>query len=57
MTKLIKAIDRLVLRDGGQDLLEYALLMALIAIVCLVGVTSVGQTIQTVFWDGIGQAV
>jgi Flp pilus assembly pilin Flp len=57
MTKLMQAIDRLVLRDDGQDLLEYALLMALIAIVAMVGVTSVGQTIQNVFWTGIGQAV
>jgi len=57
MTKLMKAIDRLVLRDDGQDLLEYALLMGLIAIVAMVGVTSVGQTIQNVFWTGIGNAV
>ena len=57
MTKLMQAIDRLVLRDDGQDLLECALLMALIAIVAMVGVTSVGQTIQNVFWTGIGQAV
>ena len=57
MTKLMKAIDRLALRDDAQDLLEYALLMGLIAIVAIVGVTSVGQTIQTVFWSGIGQAI
>ena len=57
MTKLMTAIDRLVPRDDAQDLLEYALLMGLIAIVAIVGVTSVGQTIQTVFWSGIGQAV
>jgi len=57
MTKLMTAIDCLVLRDEGQDLLEYGLLMALIAIVAIVGVTSVGATIQTVFWSSIGQAV
>jgi len=57
MTKLMKAIDRLALRDDAQDLLEYALLMGLIAIVAIVGVTQVGQTIQTVFWGGIGQAI
>jgi Flp pilus assembly pilin Flp len=56
MTKLMMAVDRLVRRDDAQDLLEYALLMGLIAIVAIVGVTSVGQTIQTVFWSGIGQA-
>jgi len=57
MTKLKTAIDRLVLRDEGQDLLEYAFLMALIAVVAIVGVTSVGTTIQTVFWNSIGQAI
>jgi Flp pilus assembly pilin Flp len=57
MTKLMMVIDRLALRDDGQDLLEYGLLMALIAMVAIVGVTSVGQTIQTVFWNGIGQAI
>ena len=57
MTKLIKAMNRLVRRDDAQDLLEYALLMGLIAIVAMVGVTSVGQTIQNVFWTGIGNAV
>jgi Flp pilus assembly pilin Flp len=57
MTKLMMVIDRLALRDEGQDLLEYGLLMALIAIVAIVGVTSVGATIQNVFWTSIGQAV
>jgi Flp pilus assembly pilin Flp len=57
MTKLMTAIDHLVLRDEGQDLLEYGLLMALIAVVAIVGVTSVGNTIQTVFWSSIGQAI
>jgi len=57
MTKLMTAIDRLVLRDEGQDLLEYGLLMALIAVVAIAGVTSVGNAIQSVFWSSIGQAV
>jgi len=57
MTRLIKALNRLVQRDDAQDLLEYALLMGLIAIVAMVGVTSVGQTIQNVFLTGIGNAV
>ena len=41
----------------GQDLIEYGLLAALIAIVAIVGVTTVGNTIYTVFWSGIGQAL
>ena len=57
MAKMTLAISRLVRRDDGQDLIEYGLLVALIALVCLAGVTTVGSTIQTVFWSGIGQAV
>jgi Flp pilus assembly pilin Flp len=41
--------------DLGQDLLEYGLLAALIAIVALGAVSTVGQTIYTVFWQSIAQ--
>ena len=57
MTHLRTAIRRLATSEQGQDLIEYGLLVALIAIVALVGVTSVGNTIYTVFWSGIGQAI
>jgi pilus assembly protein Flp/PilA len=36
-------------RDEGQDLLEYALLVALIAIVAVGAVTAAGTTVQTIF--------
>ena len=39
----------------GQDLLEYALLCGLIAIVALSAVGFVGQTINNVFWQSIAQ--
>jgi Flp pilus assembly pilin Flp len=42
--------------DSGQDLLEYALLVALIAMVALGAVQTVGATINGVFWtyiDGV----
>lgn len=32
--------------ERGASLVEYALLMALIAVVCIAAVTSLGQTIQ-----------
>jgi Flp pilus assembly pilin Flp len=44
------------IEDHGQDLLEYGLLAALIAIVALGAVTAVGQTIYTVFWQTISAA-
>lgn len=57
MTQLRTALGGLIHREDGQDLIEYGLLAALIAIVAIVGVTSVGNTIYTVFWGGIGQAI
>ena len=35
--------------DEGQDLLEYALLVALIAIVAVGAVTAAGQTVNGIF--------
>jgi pilus assembly protein Flp/PilA len=51
------AIRRLVRADNGQDLLEYGLLAALIAILAIGAVTALGSTITTVFWNKIGQTV
>jgi Flp pilus assembly pilin Flp len=56
MTQVLTAIGRLVIRTDGQDLIEYGLLAALIAIFALAGVAALGDTIYTVFWRGIGQA-
>jgi Flp pilus assembly pilin Flp len=39
--------------ESGQDLLEYALLAALIALVAVGAVTTVGTTVQGVFWTYI----
>jgi Flp pilus assembly pilin Flp len=39
--------------ETGQDLLEYALVVVLIAIVAMGAVTTVGSTLKTVFWDAI----
>ena len=42
--------------DDGQDLLEYGLLMALIAIVAMGAITALGTTIFNVFWAAIAAA-
>lgn len=39
--------------EDGQDLLEYGLLAALIAIIAIGAVTTVGNTIHSVFWQSI----
>jgi pilus assembly protein Flp/PilA len=35
--------------EGGQDLVEYALLVALIALVCITGVSNVASAVNKVF--------
>ena len=42
--------------EEGQDLLEYGLLAALIAIFALGAVAGLGNTIKTVFWNAIAAA-
>jgi Flp pilus assembly pilin Flp len=39
--------------ESGQDLLEYALLVALVVLVAIGAVTAVGTTINSVFWTYI----
>jgi len=46
---LIIRLRSLVRQDEGQDLLEYALLVALIALVAYVGVTATGTSVNAVF--------
>jgi Flp pilus assembly pilin Flp len=44
---------RLVKGDEGQDLIEYGILMALISVFAMVGVSFLGQQVDTVFWQSI----
>jgi Flp pilus assembly pilin Flp len=53
MQRVLAAVNRLVVRDEGQDLLEYGLLTVLIAVVALAGVTTLGRQINTVMWQYI----
>ena len=57
MAQLIKTIGRLISSESGQDLIEYGLLAALIAVVAMVSVGALGNTIYNVFWEKIGQAI
>ena len=45
----INQLRTLVRDESGQDLLEYALLVALIALVCVGAITLAGAQVQTVF--------
>jgi Flp pilus assembly pilin Flp len=50
LKRLVSALNR---ADEGQDLLEYGLLMALIAIFAMGAVSTLGNTVNTVFWQSI----
>ena len=49
MTNLACFVRSIVNREEGQDLLEYALLVALIALVAIVAVTAAGDSVSTIF--------
>jgi pilus assembly protein Flp/PilA len=42
--------------DEGQDLVEYAMLVALIALICVASVTAAGTSINAIF-SGIGASI
>ena len=43
--------------DSGQDLIEYALLVSLVALVAGSAVSNVGTTIRDVFWNVIAASI
>lgn len=51
--KYVVAGTRRLVAEDGQDLLEYALLVALIVLVAIGAVATVGNTIYSVFWKSI----
>ena len=55
MQHVLAGIGWFVRRDDAQDLIEYGLLAALIAIAAVAGVTQLGNAIYTTFWRTIAQ--
>jgi pilus assembly protein Flp/PilA len=53
---IARVISRISSREDGQGLAEYALILALIAIVSIVAVLFMGQQISDAF-DMVGQSV
>lgn len=51
MTRMTLWMASLLQREEGQDLLEYALLIALIALVAIGAVTAAGLKVDAVFTD------
>ena len=52
-TLLRLANEKFPTAEEGQDLLEYGLLVGLIALVAFGAVSAVGQATYTVFWQSI----
>jgi pilus assembly protein Flp/PilA len=47
--EFIARLRKLAHAEEGQDLLEYALLVALIALVAVAGITTAGTNVNTIF--------
>jgi Flp pilus assembly pilin Flp len=56
MHRILKSVSRLLRHEGGQDLMEYGLLAALIVVVAIAAVASVGSAVNG-FWDTIAKSV
>jgi Flp pilus assembly pilin Flp len=54
---IIAVLRRLRRDDRAQDLIEYALLVGLVALVAVTAITQVGTTINDVFWDVIAASI
>ena len=46
---MLNSLKTFARNDEGQDLLEYALLVALIALVAIAAVTAAGGSVKTIF--------
>ena len=51
MLNLLNLVKSFARNEEGQDLLEYALLVALIALVAIGAITTTGTGVSTVFQD------
>jgi Flp pilus assembly pilin Flp len=56
MQLALSVIQRFRKREEGQDLLEYGVLAALIAILALGAVQTLGNTVLNAFWQVIAAA-
>jgi Flp pilus assembly pilin Flp len=57
MQAVITLFNRFVGRADGQDLVEYGLLVALIAIIAIAGISFLGNTVSAVLWTPLANAI
>jgi Flp pilus assembly pilin Flp len=53
MTHVARLVIGLVAGEDAQDLIEYALLVGLIALVAVVAISSVGSAVNNVLWQTV----
>lgn len=56
MTSLLKNVQRFLVSEDGPTAVEYAVMLALIVIVCLTAITSLGTAARDTF-DEVSQSV
>mgnify|MGYP002623687061 FL=1 len=56
MKSLAKSVKNFLVSEDGPTAVEYAVMLALIIIVCLTAITSVGTTTNTTF-EGVATAL
>jgi pilus assembly protein Flp/PilA len=49
MSKLVATASKFVREEEGASLAEYGLLLALIAVVCIAAVSTLGNSVQKIF--------
>jgi len=57
MQRMVAAVTRWMDREAGQDLIEYAVIAALIAIVAILTIAELGGQVNSVLWVPIANAV
>ncbi len=53
--EFVKYLHRVLRGDEGQDLIEYALLVALISLVAVVAITNAGTAVNAIFTSIAGK--
>ncbi len=57
MCRLLRTIRERADQCDGQDLIEYGLLVGLIAVVAFFAMTAVGSAVNTLFWQTFPSAI
>jgi Flp pilus assembly pilin Flp len=57
MHSVLIAVEHLLRNERGQDLIEYGLLVALIALAAVLAVGLVGTTVSATLWKPLAQSI